>query len=328
MTLDDLYRLLRSGHVQAQGVVDTLADPLLVLDEGLVVRAANPAFLHAFHLERDAALGRSLFQLGQEQWDTPELRLLLSEVIPKAQAVINYELSLAAPPLGPRTLLLSARRLVHPDHNSTHLLLVFHDVTETSRASAQKDVLLAESQHRLKNFMAVVRALVTQTKARGRSGEEYRDALLGRFSVLAQAQDMELTEGGGAVGLQAVVTGALAPFLKQVRLSPGPDVRLPSSQVLPLSLILHELSTNAAKYGAFSVSEGVVEVSWDVSAPSHETRLVLDWREVGGPAVTPPSHAGFGSRLISLTASNDLDGTVEQRFEPTGLRTRLEVPLS
>lgn len=131
-TLDDLYGLLRSGHVQAQGVVDTLADLLPVLDEGLDVSAANLAFLHTFGVEREEVLGWNLFRLADETWNTLELRLLLSEVFPKAQAILDYEVSLDVPQQGPRTFLLSARRLAHPDGNSTNLLLVFHDVTEAS----------------------------------------------------------------------------------------------------------------------------------------------------------------------------------------------------
>lgn len=332
MTLDDLYRLLRSGHVQAQGVVDTLADPLLVLDEGLSVRAANPAFLHAFGMGRDEVLGRHLFQLGPEPdqrgWNAPELRHLLSEVIPKAQAVIDYEVRLDLPSRGSRTLLLSARRLAHPDSNSPDLLVVLRDVTDASRAAARKDILLAESQHRLKNLMAIVQALVSQTKAAGRSGEEVREALLGRLSVLAHAQELELGENGDAADLGALVARSLAPFPGQVRIAPGSDVRLSHAQVLPLGLILHELSTNAVKHGSLSAAEGTVEVGWDVARDGDEARLVLDWREAGGPPVTPPDQPGFGTRLIAASAGNDLGGTVEQRYEPAGLVTRIEVPLT
>ena len=327
MTLDDLYRLLRSGHVQAQGVVDTLADPLLVLDEGLDVCAANPAFLQAFGVGREEVLGWNLFRLADERWNTLELRLLLSEVVPKAQAVLDYEVSFDVPQQGPRTFLLSARRLAHPDGNSTNLLLVFHDTTEAGRISDRKDILLAESQHRLKNLMAVVRAMVSQTKATGRSGEVYREVLLGRLAVLADAQELELKDAGGSVALQTLMTRALAPFLSQVRIGPGPDVVLAHAQVLPLSLILHELSTNAVKHGSLSVPDGVVEVDWEITAQGAMPKLILGWREAGGPPVTPPDRAGFGTRLIGLSAANDLKGTVEQQFKPSGLHTRIEVPL-
>ncbi|MBP1807714.1 sensor histidine kinase [Rubellimicrobium aerolatum] len=331
MTLEDLYRLLRCGHIQAQGVVDTLTDPLLVLDAGLDVSAANPAFLQAFGVGREEALGWNLFHLPGESWNTPELRLLLTEVIPKARSVLDYEIRLDTPGQGPRVFHLSARRLAHPDNTSTHILLVFHDVTEASglsRASAQKDILLAESQHRLKNLLAVVRALVSQTTATGRSGEDYREAVLGRLAVLADAQALELEDGDGSIDLQALLERALAPFSMQVRLRPGPAVLLSHAQVLPLSLILHELSTNAAKYGALSVPEGRVEVRWAVTGEGEGALLRLDWTETGGPPVTPPTRSGFGTRLMALSAGNDLSGQVEHRYEPTGLVTKIEFPLA
>jgi len=326
MTLEDLYRLLRSGHVQAQGVVDTLEDPLLVLDAGLNVCAVNPAFLRTFGIERDEIMGQNLLQLGQGIWNTPELRLLVAQVIPKAQAVIDYEITADVPQLGPRTFLLSARRLVHPDQSSTSLLLTFHDTTGSGRASAQKDILLAESQHRLRNLLAVVRGLVSQTKATGRSGEDYRDTLLGRLAVLGAAQELELDHGAG-VGLQALVTRTLAPFLSQVRITPTPTVELSQAQLLPLSLILHELSTNAVKHGSLSTPEGAVTLGWEVSTQGYAPMLVLKWTEKGGPPVMPPAKAGFGSRLIALSVANDLGGRVEQHYEPEGLQVRIEVPL-
>lgn len=230
--------------------MDALADSLLVLDEDLDVRVADPAFLHTFGVGRDEVLGRHLFDLGQEGWKAPALRHLLDEVIPKAQAVIDDEVRLDLPSRGSRPLLLSARRLAHPDGNSPDPLAAFRYVIDASRAAARQGILLAESQHRLKNLLAVVRALVAQTKAAGRSGEEVRKALLGRLSVPAHAQELELGDGGGATGREAFVTRSLAPFPQRVRIVPGPEVRLPHAQLLPLGLILHELSANAVKHGA------------------------------------------------------------------------------
>jgi hypothetical protein len=91
MNMEDLYRLLRTGHVQAQGIVDTVADPLLVLDESLCVHSASRSFFETFKVDRDETIGKHIYDLGDGQWDIPELRRLLVEVIPKATAVINYE---------------------------------------------------------------------------------------------------------------------------------------------------------------------------------------------------------------------------------------------
>jgi two-component sensor histidine kinase len=326
MTLEDLYRLLRSGHVQAQGIVDTLDQPLLVLDEALCVRGVNPAYLRTFRADRDEVLGRNFFDLSDESWRSDKLRTLLLEVIPRSAAVVGYEVDLELPGQGHHSMLLSARRLVHPDNVGTSILLLLEDVTEARQTGAAKDILLAESQHRMKNLLAVIRALVTQTKVAGRSAEDYRDALLARFSALAEAQEL-LLEHQDSVGLEALLARSLSLF-PQVRIASGPDVPLSHAQVTPLSFVFHELATNAMKYGALSVREGRVDITWDVVVEDGRSLVRLDWVEAGGPRVMPPDRVGFGSRLIAFSITNDLGGTVEQRYAPEGLSTRIEVPLT
>ena len=327
MTLEDLYRLLRSGHVQAQGIVDTLTEPLLVLDEHFCIQGVNPAYLRIFRVERDEVLGQDFFELGNGNWRSEELRLLLREVIPRAKAVVGYEVNLDLPGLGPRTMALSARRLAHPDNGGTNILLMFEDVTEARRTKAESDILLAETQHRMKNLLAVVRALVTQTKTAGRSAEDYRSALLARMTALTDAQELILAHGG-TIRLKALVDRSLAAFPRRARVSPDLDVQLTPAQVVPMSFVLYELVANAAKYGAFSAPEGMVEISWTVADRDGGKRLGLEWVETGGPPVTPPDHQGFGTRLIAFSIANDLGGTVEQQFEPAGLRTRISIPLT
>ncbi|MBB3660199.1 PAS domain-containing protein [Rhizobium sp. BK650] len=121
MMLEDLYRLLRSGHVQAQGVVDTMSQPVIVLDHRFYVTTANNAFIKTFQVKRDDLLGESLFDLGDGQWDIPELRELIAGVIPKSVAVIGFEVKHDFPGIGQLTFLVDARRLVHPDDSSTNL---------------------------------------------------------------------------------------------------------------------------------------------------------------------------------------------------------------
>jgi len=327
MNLDDLYRLLRSGHVQAQGIIDTLEEPLLVLDQTGCVVNGNRAFFETFVVERDDTVGRSLFALGTGQWDIPELRRLLSEIIPRSVAVIGYEVSDVFPPLGRRTMLVSARRLVHPDNNSTNILIVFEDVTDKRRGDAERDVLLAETHHRMKNLSGVVRALATQTEVEGRSGEEYRDAFLGRFEAVLRAEDLSLT-GNAETDLAILVEQALAPAgPERSRVDPGPPVTLNSAQVVPISMILHELVTNAFKYGALSTAHGMVHLTWRVATDAGRSALHLDWDEENGPPVAPPSRSGFGTRLIEFTAARSMGGAAELQFEPAGLRARVTVPL-
>ncbi|UFW45391.1 MULTISPECIES: sensor histidine kinase [Bradyrhizobium] len=327
MNLEDLYRLLRSEHVQAQGIVDTLEEPLLVLDQAGCVLTANRGFYETFRVARDETVGRSLFALGGSQWDIPELRRLVSEIIPRSTAVVGYEVTSEFPTIGPRTMLVSARRLVHPDNNSTSLLILFEDVTDRRQRDVQKDILLTETRHRMKNLLGIVRSLANQTDVEGRTAKEYRDAFLGRFQAVAEAETIALASSAEA-NLSALVEQSLkAAGPERYQITPGPAVRLNPRQIMPMSLILHELVTNAWKYGAFSNTGGLVRLSWRTSEGQGNTFLHIDWREENGPPVAPPTRSGFGSRLIDLSAVQGLRGAVELKYEPTGLRVHITAPV-
>ena len=193
-------------------------------------------------------------------------------------------------------------------------------------------MLLAELNHRIKNAFSVVQALAAQTFRHGGPdlGEVER-AFLARLGALARVSTL-LTAGGGADGadLWALAEAVLQPHRRDdgnPRLS-GPTVVLPAPMARTLSLALHELATNAAKYGALSVPEGQVELAWRVAEDGgHRRRLVLEWTERDGPTVRRPERRGLGRALIEQGVAHELDGTVRLEFPPEGVRCRIEVPL-
>jgi two-component sensor histidine kinase len=328
MTLDDLYRLLRSSHVQAQGIVDTIDEPLLVLDESGCVIEANRAFFGTFMVERDDTIGVPLRELGDKQWDIPELTRLIAEILPRSTAVVDYEVTHQFPKIGLRTFLLTARRLWKPDNNSTQILLVFEDVTEIHAKQRENSLLFSEMRHRLTNLLGIVRALADQTETKGRTAEEYKAAFLGRFEALLTAHSL-MAGGGSAVSLKDLVT-AVAGGLggSQLRLAGGPDVSIGEPQVVPLTMVLHELGTNALKYGGFAQENGTVEVSWDIvpkDSGSRSFRLV--WRETSPSPVAPRSRTGVGTQVIEGGAEFALRGSAKLDFEPGGLVATLTVPM-
>ncbi|WP_225143249.1 HWE histidine kinase domain-containing protein [Bradyrhizobium sp. NBAIM14] len=295
MNLEDLYRLLRSEHVQAQGIVDTLQEPLLVLDQAGCVLTANRGFYETFRVSRDDTVGRSLFSLGSGQWDIPELKRLVGEIIPRSTAVVGYEVKADFPTIGPRTMLVSARRLVHPDNNSTSILILFEDVTERRHSEAQKDILLAETRHRMKNLLGIIRSLANQTEVEGRSAQEFRDAFLGRLQTVTEAETLALA-GRAEPDLAVLVEQSLkVAGPEQYRVVAGPAIRLSPRQVVPMSLILHELVTNAWKYGAFSKSGGLVHLSWRTSSRANPSCTSTGERKTAHPSlrqVAPGSAPG------------------------------------
>jgi two-component sensor histidine kinase len=329
MELDDLYRVLRGAHAQAQGVVDTVRDPLLVLDGNLCVVSANHAFYDTFAVDRDETIGVPLYELGDGQWNIDELRLLLETVIPRAASVDDYEVAAEFPRIGRRTMLVSARRLAHPDRHSRALLLSIVDATERRQLEQENRVYVGELQHRVRNLLGLVSALARQTEAPDESARTFRDALLGRLNALALSLDASLA--GKASRLDELAARTTEPFTGQpsaVAIEGGPDLVLNSAQALAVGMILHELATNAIKYGALSVPGGRVRLGWDMDEAGDGGALAtLQWAESGGPATAPPTTRGFGMRLIEFAATRELHGEADLTFAPEGLSAEIRFPL-
>ncbi|OJU20629.1 MAG: histidine kinase [Sphingomonas sp. 66-10] len=326
MSTDDLYRILRTGHLQAQGIVDTIAEPLLVLDANLCVQAASRSSFETFGVDSYETLGQPIYELGNGQWDIPELRALLERVIPKATAIIDYEVEHDFPRLGRRTMLITARTLHHPDGGSRSMLLTVRDATEHHRADLAKDLAFGELRHRLKNLLGVARSIASQTTTEGLSAAAFRDAFLGRLNALIQAEDLAF-EKPDETSLKEVLGRLLAPYSPaSIEIEPAPVVELTSRQVRSLCLVLHEMATNAAKYGALSVPDGRVRVGWQIDAAGGE--LKLTWVERGGPLVTAPTASGYGTTLIQSTIAYNLQGHVDLAYPAEGFQAEIVIPFA
>jgi two-component sensor histidine kinase len=197
------------------------------------------------------------------------------------------------------------------------------DVTERELFSEKQQLLLNELNHRVKNNLATVQSMAAQTARRSADLRTFIADFEGRLVALARTHDVLTAKAWSGAALQEILEGGLSPFSTRVRLH-GPPVELDSTQALALGLLTHELATNAVKYGALSTAEGVVDVGWTVL---ERRRLSLSWRERGGPAVQPPQHRGFGTRLIERLASGDLRGELKLEFAPAGLEMTLTAPL-
>lgn len=187
----------------------------------------------------------------------------------------------------------------------------------------QQRLLMAELGHRVKNSLALVQAMVNQTLRGETSLEDAHEALTARIAALGRSHTILIDENWSGATVRQVVEGALklhGDFSVGERLRiTGPAVRLGAQQMLALSMALHELGTNAVKYGALSVATGQIEVAWSTSRRTDGRWLHLQWREFGGPAVTPPTRRGFGSKLIERALKGALDGEVSLAFDPTGV---------
>lgn len=326
MHIDDLYRMLRAGHSQLQSIVDTVADPMVVLDQQMCVQTASRAFYHTFHVDPYDTVGHQLYDLGDGQWDIPEFRLLLEEVIPRTSVVIDYAVTHDFPGVGQKTFLVTARTLVDQDSVSRKMLVTFVDATERLQGEALNRLLFGELKHRIKNLFATVRALARQATTEGRTAEQFRDDFLGRFSNLVRSFDVAF-EVSGSLGFRGLVETTLSPFAGSyaIALNGQDDVDPGPTVLVSLSLVLHELATNAVKYGSLSVPGGSVLVDWRYDP--ERKGLQLSWSERGGPPVTAPSRTGYGTKLVTALVTHNLGGSMEQTYGTQGFASNIFIPL-
>lgn len=198
------------------------------------------------------------------------------------------------------------------------------DVTERRETEERRALLTQELAHRAKNGLTVVAAIANQTARGAASLEEFRTVFNARMQAMAQSQDL-ITESGRAAPLGLLFAKLLEPFdAPRFRLDPRlSELRVSREAAFGVALLIHELATNAVKYGALSSPEGRVEIAQVRDAADGLAHL--EWRESGGPPVAPPTRRGFGSRLIETVLRGE-GGGAEAAFEPSGFRARLDIP--
>jgi PAS domain S-box-containing protein len=207
---------------------------------------------------------------------------------------------------------------------------VIRDITAEKVAEERQALLTHELQHRIKNILATVSAIASQTL---RTGDlpSARETFMSRLRALSEAHNILTGTHWTDASMRSVVEGALRPhgLTDRVAVS-GQDQRLAPRMALSLALAVNELITNAVKYGALSQPGGKVEIGWRVVPDdlNGEPELVWTWNESGGPAVTSPSRRGFGSVLIERVLAADFGGTVTTDYAPTGLAVTLRVPVA
>ncbi len=198
-----------------------------------------------------------------------------------------------------------------------------------ARGETLHGLLINELNHRVKNTLATVQSLAAQT-FRGSGDAEAKAKFNARLASLGRTHDILSARKWDRADIREVVDATLEPFAaanpKRISLA-GPELPLSSRSVVMLSMVLHELATNAAKYGALSTNRGRVRVDWRTVNGGGETRVKLDWRETGGPAVVKPARNGFGSTLIEKGFAAQLQGRADLHFETEGVACSLEFPV-
>ena len=215
------------------------------------------------------------------------------------------------------------------------LIGVIADVTDRRHAQERQSLLIRELHHRVKNTLATVQAIVGSTARTATSIDSFYDAFVGRIKSLSHTHSVLTEDTWQTASLHNLLINELKPYTvdetsgaldSRISLD-GPEVDLPSDVAVPIGMAIHELTTNAAKYGALSTRSGRIDVAWDLVPGGEAGTLRFEWRESGGPPVSTPSRRGFGSRLLERVLMTQVQAQIRSDYAREGFRLSMEAPL-
>jgi len=338
--LSDIQTFLgiKDGGILAQAIVDTVVEPLVVLDSDLRVVTASRSFYLTFQVDRQNTQGQLLYALGDGQWDIPELRMFLGRIAPEHGVMEGYEVDREFPGIGRRTMRLSARMVFYEENSHTTILLAMDDVTksramerEMKELMRQKELLLEEMQHRVANSLTII-ASILLLKARTVQSEETRqhlqDAHKRVMSVAAVQDHLHVAGQIGSIAMTPYLSrlcetlaesmiGESRPISLKVLVAEG---NVTSSQAVSIGLIVTELVINALKH-AFpaATKEGQVVVAYELAGTNW--KLSVSDNGVGvpekGTGRSGPRKPGLGTSIVKALAQQ-LEAHVEVLSGPAG----------
>lgn len=314
-------------------IVESSDDAILSKDLNGVITTVNPGAERLFGYAADELIGKPItILIPQEHHD--EEREILGR-IRGDQHVEHYETVLQRKDGSPIEISLSVSPIKDARGRIIGASKIARDITERKRAQEQQKLLLREMNHRVKNLFTLAGGLVTLSARSAATPKDLAEAVRDRLAALARAHELtlpDLTDGPE----KFTQTTTLSPLIRQI-VSPyvdgddarvtinGPDVSISGGAVTSMALVLHEIATNAAKYGALSSGVGRVDVNWCIG----EDAILLTWQEVGGPPLDgQPEREGFGSVLARMTATSQLAGTITRDWNRDGLTVNLSAQLA
>jgi PAS domain S-box-containing protein len=305
--------------------LDTALDAVVVMDVGGLIVGWNGHAAEIFGWQPEEALGQRLSEL-----------IVAPAYRAAHEAGLSYHLATGEGPVLNRRIEVTAIRrggtefpvelsVTASDQFGGPLFVGFlRDISERQARAERQRRLLQESDHRVKNMLTIVAAIAHQTARNSVDLPTFESAFSDRLRSLANAHQLLVGSSEADVALSVLAEQVLGADVRAGRARfGGPELLLKPTQVLGLSMIMHELYTNAVKYGALCTDEGQVALDWDC----RDGRVDFTWREVGPPCDRNSQGTGFGERMIAMSAKSDLQGTVEREWLPEGLIARLQFPL-
>jgi PAS domain S-box-containing protein len=318
---------LLDSEARIKAVLGSAVDGIITIDERGTIESTNPAAQKVFGYSADEVHGQNVKMLMPEPYHSEHDQYLRNyrhtgqrkiigigrEVVGRRKDGTTFplDLSVSEVPLGNRRLFTG----------------IIRDITERKQAEQHRNLLVAELSHRVKNTLATVISVAQQTFRQAQSFDEARASFEGRIQALAHTHSRLAETNWAGASLQAVIADEVTPYCSNdganIRTT-GPEVMLGPKSAVSLGMALHELATNASKYGSLSSEAGAVEIEWGWV---RDDQLRVRWTERGGPQVAAPTRSGFGRLLLERGLAHELKGKVQLDFAPDGLKCTIVFPL-
>ena len=313
---------LRDSEERHRLIFEQANDIMFTADLDQVITAANPAAGAALGISPHLLVGRQIAEFISPE-ELQRTTAMLQQKI-AGGGTTRYDVEVNAPSGRTMRWQINSTLTLSGEGRPIGLHAIARDVTEERAFEARQQLLINELNHRVKNTLALVQALALQTIKPGHDTRHAAAEFQSRLAALAAAHDLLTREQWEGATIAELVASATRPLAREHgRIDArGPEVEVTPKAAVSIVMALHELSTNATKYGALSVPTGQVRIRWQ----NENGRLRIEWQEHGGPPVAPPVTRGFGVRMIERALASDLTGHVEIRFDPLGLVCIIDAP--
>jgi len=316
LTTSDLPASDTDSEAELATILDGIGEGFYAVDREWRIRRFNSEAARHFARPPHEVVGRNLWEVFSSARQTP-LGQLFIDTMARREPVKSETPS----------VVINGRWLAYrlfPLNDG--LGVVFRDITDRKRAEQQRDLLLKELHHRVNNTLATVQAIAAQTFRNSGVDADARKIFEARLLNLSNAHIALTHENWDSVELRDLTLSTLRPYSTpgaERFAMRGPDIRVQPKSAVALSMAIHELCTNAVKYGALSVEGGRVSIDWDAT----ELRFSMRWQEHGGPPVAPPARKGFGSTMIERVLAEQLGGGAVISYQTAGLICTIDAPI-
>jgi PAS domain S-box-containing protein len=312
---------MEESENRMRAIVNTVVDGIITIDDQGTIENINPAAARIFGYNLEEVIGSNVRMLMPEPFRSEHARYLVNYLRTGQAKIIGNGRELTGErkdgSIFPMELAISEMKVA----GRTMFTGIVRDVTERKLAEEHQKTLTSELQHRTNNLLTVIQIIANRTLSGDDALEGAKEILEARLRALARA-NKQLTElDWSGLTLGEIIKSGLEPYLERCEIE-GTDIVLSRLYAQNFSLVLHELATNAIKYGALSNLEGRVHITWGTKGYGRDSQLIFHWREQGGPPVVAPKRQGFGSTLLRASFAN-----VRSNFDTNGFSCEIEVPL-